>query len=201
VLVPVAPESLPPPPQPQHHRYDANGKAQEPSFEVKTYADNENHYGEPMGHPQAYGGKQTTHTATFSSATLKLASGHSISFFSYRISLPFLKFAPANFPQYPLPGIFTTVMVLLAMVWIAIFMIGLVELGNYLWKRRAATQAERDEGVSEGTFDEPEELVKMPMQVLVIPQSETDHDEEATLLSSGVESDSGSDLERDDYRF
>jgi hypothetical protein len=166
---------------------------------VKTYAtDNSNHYGELMGHPQAYNGKQAgeTQTATFSSATLKLASGHSISFFSYRISLPFLKFAPANLPQSPLPDIFTTVMVLLAMVWIAIFMIGLVEFGNYLWKRRAARQAERDEDMGE-RFDESEELVKVPMRVMVVPRVETDHDEEA----SGSESDSGSDLERDDYRF
>jgi hypothetical protein len=165
---------------------------------VKTYAtDNSNHYGELMGHSQAYNGKQAGETATFSSATLKLASGQSISFFSYRISLPFLKFAPANLPQYPLPDIFTTVMVLLAMVWIAIFMIGLVELGNYLWKRRAARQAERDEDMGE-RFDESEELVKVPMRVMVVPRVETDHDEEATLSS---ESDSGSDLERDDYRF
>lgn len=201
VLVPVAPDFLPAPPQPQHHRYDAKGRPQEPSFEVKTYTDNKNHYGEVMNHPQPYGVKQTSHTTTFSSATLKLASGHSISFFSYRISLPFLNFAPANFPQYPLPGIFTTVMVLLAMVWIAIFMIGLVELGNYLWKRRAARQAERDEYLSEASFDESEELIKVPMRVMVIPRPDANHDEEATLLSSGTESDSGSDSERDDYRF
>lgn len=199
VLVPVAPDSLPPPLQPEHHRHDAHGKPQEPSFEVKTYAD---HYGEIMGHPQSYRGKQTGETATFSSAKLKLASGHSISFFSYRIPLPFLKFAPANFPQYPLPGIFTTVMVLLAMVWIAIFMIGLVELGNYLWKRRAARQAEREGNMSEGLSEESEELIKVPMRVMVAPRVETDcRDEMAALLSSGSESDSGSDLERDDYRF
>ncbi|KAJ5126931.1 hypothetical protein N7448_007710, partial [Penicillium atrosanguineum] len=201
VLVPVAPDFLPRPPQPQHHRYDANGKPQEPSSEVKTYANNKNHYGEVMSHSQPHGEKQTSHTTAFSSATLKLASGYSISFFSYRISLPFLKFAPANFPQYPLPGIFTTVMVLLAMVWIAIFMIGLVELGNYLWKRRAARQAERDEYIRESSFDEPEELIKLPMRVMVIPRPDADHDEEAALLSIGSESDSSSDSERDDYRF
>ncbi|KAJ6120776.1 hypothetical protein N7523_005056 [Penicillium sp. IBT 18751x] len=201
VLVPVAPDSLPPPPQPQQHRYDANGMSQEPSFEIKTSADNEDHYGEVMKHSQSSSGKQTSHTTKFSSATLKLASGHSISFFSYRISLPFLKFAPANFPQYQLPGIFTTVMVLLAMVWIAIFMIALVELGNYLWKRRATRQADRDEFLSEASFDESEELIKVPMNVMVIPRPDLDHEEEATLLSSRSDSDSGSDSERDDYRF
>ncbi|KAJ5676908.1 uncharacterized protein N7477_002541 [Penicillium maclennaniae] len=201
VLVPVAPDSLPPPPQPQHHRYDANGMPQEPSFEMKPYADDEDHYGEVMKHPQPSSGKQTSHTTTFSSATLKLASGNSISFFSYRISLPFLKFAPANFPQYPLPRIFTTVMVLLAMVWIAIFMIGLVELGNYLWKRRATRQADRDEYLSEASIDESEELIKVQMNVMVLPRPDTDHEEEATSLSSRSDSDSGSDSERDDYRF
>lgn len=80
-------------------------------------------------------------------------------------------------------------------------MIGLVELGNYLWKRRAARQAERDEYLSEASFDESEELIKVPMRVMVIPRPDANHDEEATLLSSGTESDSGSDSERDDYRF
>lgn len=93
-------------------------------------------------------------------------------------------------------------MVLLAMVWIAIFMIGLVELGNYLWKRRVARQAEREGNMSEGLSEESEELTKVPMRVMVAPRVETDcRDEMATLLSSGSESDSGSDSERDDYRF
>jgi len=143
--------------------------------------------------PQAYG-KQGGETF---SSTFKL-TGHSISFFSYRISLPFLNFAPANFAQYPLPGIFTAVMVLLAMVWIAIFMIGLVELGNYLWKRRAR-QVEGGE-ISE-EVSKCEELVKLPVRVMVIPRPDMDGDEEAVLLSSWSESESGSDSERDDYRF
>lgn len=103
-------------------------------------------------------------TSTFSSAALKLASGHSISFFSYRIPLPFLKFAPSSFPFQP-PDVFTTVLVLLAMVWIAILMIALVEFGNYVWKRRRAERlAARYERVMRDEYPAADavELVKVP---------------------------------------
>lgn len=166
------------------------------------------HYGEILGHPQGQnndGPRQQKTTTAFSTASIKLASGHSISFFSYRISLPFLKFAPSSVPQLQLPGTFTTVMVLLAMVWIAILMIGLVEFGNYLWKRRGAASlaAECDEEVNEDSAAGSEELLKAPLRVVVVPgvSEGVYQDEDGALLSSPSESEDESEAERDDYRF
>ncbi|KAJ5161670.1 hypothetical protein N7492_007062 [Penicillium capsulatum] len=131
-------------------------------------------------------------------------SSHSISFFSYRISFPFLKFVPAPFPQLPLPGIFTTVMVLLALVWIAIVTIGLVELGNYVWQRRttARVAAETDQGMQENAPVGAGLLVKFPLDGMCTEMSgsrgATCSDVE-WMLSSGSDSDSEPDV--DDYRF
>lgn len=207
VLVPVAPASAQSHRNHHHQLQDIASQDSYPKVE-STAAHKMNHYGEVLGHPQAQTyGVHRHEASSFSTASLKLASGHSISFFSYRISLPFLKFAPGSFPQSQLPGIFTTVMVLLAMVWIAIIMIGLVEFGNYLWKRRRAARLalESDVDVHEGLAGGAVELTKMPMRVVVAPGRGTDgegsQDEEATLLSSGSESDSGSESSVDDYRF
>ncbi|KAJ5798810.1 uncharacterized protein N7503_006315 [Penicillium pulvis] len=101
------------------------------------------HYGEVLGHNKAKTGATGSHgqEPESSSSSLGLPSGDYISFFSYRISFPFLKFAPVSFAPFPLPGLFTTIMVLLALVWIAILTIGLVEVGNYLWSRGASFPA------------------------------------------------------------
>lgn len=207
VLVPVAPASAQSHRNHRHQLQSTSTQDSSPKIE-STAVHKMNHYGEVLGHPQAQTNDVHRHgSSSFSTASLKLASGHSISFFSYRISLPFLKFAPGAFPQSQLPGIFTTVMVLLAMVWIAIIMVALVEFGNYVWKRRRAARLalEYDVDVHEGLADGAVELTKMPMRALVAPGRGTDgegsQDEEATLLSSGSESDSGSESSVDDYRF
>lgn len=96
-------------------------------------------------------------------------------------------------------------MVLLAMVWIAILMIGLVEFGNYLWKRRGAASlaAECDEEVNEDSAAGSEELLKAPLRVVVVPgvSEGVYQDEDGALLSSPSESEDESEAERDDYRF
>lgn len=97
-------------------------------------------------------------------------------------------------------------MVLLAMVWIAIVMIGLVEFGNYLWKRRrmAVLAAECDQEMSGEPDAESMEMVKVPLRVVVGSSGasrDAHQDEDGALLSSASESEDGSDSERDDYRF
>lgn len=92
-------------------------------------------------------------------------------------------------------------MVLLALVWVAILIIGLVEVGNYLWNRGQAYQlaGESDEAEStDNSSGRPVELVKEPFQFLVIPRiprretiGQQDKDDE--LLPSGTESDTGFD--------
>lgn len=97
-------------------------------------------------------------------------------------------------------------MVLLAMVWIAIVMIGLVEFGNYLWrKRRAAVlAAEYDREMNDEPDAESMEMVKVPLRVVAGSSGasrDAYQDEEGALLSSASESEDGSESERDDYRF
>lgn len=96
-------------------------------------------------------------------------------------------------------------MVLLAMVWVAIVMIGLVEFGNYLWKRRrmAGLADESDQERSGEADAESLEMVKAPLRV-VVGSSGTSrgvYHEDSTLLSSASASEDGSESTRDDYRF
>lgn len=88
-------------------------------------------------------------------------------------------------------------MVLLALVWIAILTIGLVEVGNYLWNRGQASPLAGNEEVGSGddSVGRSVELVKEPFQVLVIPRSPRresvrQQNEDDELLSSSSESDS-----------
>ncbi|KAJ6109174.1 hypothetical protein N7486_001408 [Penicillium sp. IBT 16267x] len=157
------------------------------------------HFGEVLGHTKAKTGVTGFHRQgnDSSSPSLGLSSGNYISFVSYRISFPFLRFVPLSFPQFPLPDIFTTIMILLALVWIAILTVGLVEVGNFLWDRgRAAHLAdESNEVESDDAAGRSVELVKEPFQVLIIPrvprrEAVRHQDEDEDLLSSSSGSDS-----------
>jgi hypothetical protein len=142
-------------------------------------------------------------TESYSSSTLQISPGHYISFFSYRISFPFLKYAPKCLPRFPLPGIFTTVVLLLALVWIAILTIALVELGNYLWKKRRDTRlaTESDNIVCDSVLSGCEDE-KVPLRVMAVPGREGMEGCAASLMND-YNSDSGSDSEPDaeDYRI
>jgi hypothetical protein len=87
-------------------------------------------------------------------------------------------------------------MVLLALVWIAILTIGLVEVGNYIWTRgRVAPLVGEIEVESDDSTSRSVELMKNPFQVLVVPRipmHETVRypDEDDELLSSSSECDS-----------
>ncbi|KAJ5917389.1 hypothetical protein N7466_010943 [Penicillium verhagenii] len=162
-----------------------------------TSAPSTKHYGEMLGQPK----KEKSNF--IGSSSLDLSSGNYISFLSYRISFPFLKSAPVYFPQFPLPGIFTTIMLLLALVWIAILTIGLVEVGTYLWNRGQIAQlaGESDEMARDNSESRVDELIKAPLQVLVsprIPRCEVvRHQNENVLLSTNStrNSESGSEAE------
>ncbi|KAJ5717029.1 hypothetical protein N7488_002675 [Penicillium malachiteum] len=155
-------------------------------------------YGEIFGHANDKAGASGTNkevTQPLTSPSLRLATSHHLSFFSYRISFPFLKSAPMSLPQLPLPGIFTTIMILLALVWIAILTIGLVEVANYLWKRRrmAHVAADTDRLLNEDSSST--ELVKEPFQVLVVPRTprrlEQTQDENSVLVHNSSLEDDG----------
>lgn len=138
----------------------------------------------------------------YTSSTLQALPTHYISFFSYRISFPFLKFAPKCLPRLPLPGILTTVAVLLALIWVVILTIALVELGNYLWKKRQAARlaAEDDNNVSVYMSTTCEDG-KIPLSV--VAHGSGPEQTESYLDAESLDSDSNSDSEPDvdDYRI
>lgn len=103
-----------------------------------------------------------------------------------------------------------TVIVLLLMVWVAIFTIGLLELGNYLWKRRAEALGREDvQGLhseeGDASFDE---TMKVPLAIVIAPSENTRSRSVGEYgngflesVSSDYESDSGSGSDEDDYRI
>jgi hypothetical protein len=138
--------------------------------------------------------------------SLSCSSGHSVSFFTYRFSIPTLRLKTAGFCQYPLPGVLTTVIILLVMVWIAIFTIGLVELCNFIWSRRCQTVV-GNENRDEEQIVELDELLKMPMGVVPIPADESrvlsliQHEYEFLGFASSDSDSESSGSDEDDYRI
>lgn len=113
-------------------------------------------------------------------------------------------------PQYSLPGVFTTVIILLVMVWIAIFTIGLLELGSYLWRRRREGLARV--GAQRLHSQDPDvgldETMKVPLRIVIAPSESTrpqfvrEHGYEfLESVPSDYDSDSGSESDEDDYRI
>lgn len=98
------------------------------------------------------------------------SSGLTISAFSYRFSIPFptLRLQEAGLLGHPLSQNFATVIILIVLVWIAMFLIGLFELGNYLWSRPAQTVVENIDGNEEQDV-ELGELAKMPSSIVTVP--------------------------------
>lgn len=82
-------------------------------------------------------------------------------------------------------------------------MIGLVEFGNHLWKRkRAAKLVVECEGERNGDDENgSEELVKLSRTAASGTLRDASFDEDAALLSSSSESEDGSVVERGEYRF
>lgn len=201
VLVPVAPVApFTEPIHPEHnHAHDKQYDIYGESRHIVAMKINKSEQDYPASSSSGLQGQEDE-----MSSALNSSSSHSISFFSYRISFPFLKFAPVPFPQLPLPGIFMTVMVLLALVWIAIVTIGLVELGNYVWQRRmiARVANETDLSMEETPSASSGLLLKIPLDRVGLETvgagGEVCTDDESALSSV---SDSDSEPEVDDYRF
>lgn len=96
------------------------------------------------------------------------------------------------------------------MGWVAIFTIGLLELGNYLWRRRVEALGREDvQGrhsvEEEASFDE---TMKVPLTIVIAPSENTRPRDEGERgygflesVSSDYESDSGSESDEDDYRI
>ncbi|KAJ5985961.1 hypothetical protein N7499_007746 [Penicillium canescens] len=162
-------------PEQMHEYYDGQmqDKQEQKSTSINSiFEQRQNHYSELLSYLHAKNAlnKDPNHS-TPASFSLASSAGHSVSFFSYRFSLPTLGSSTATLPRYPLPGIFTMVIILLAMVWIAIFTIGLVELGSYLWARRREAQVD-DEEVEHGEEESVrlEDLKSVPFTVVFPPQ-------------------------------
>lgn len=197
VLVPVAPKSdyLP-------HGHDL-AAADNPDSDPQRLS---RHYGEYFSNQEKdIDGYFQPENESYTSSTVQILPVHYISFLSYRISFPFLKFAPKCLPRFPLPGIFTTVVLLLALVWIAIFTIALVELGNYMWqKRRAARCATESDNIVNGSLSEICENGKIPFDMLAVsgPERTEGCDDNASSISD-FNSESGTDSEPavEDYRI
>ncbi|KAJ5382389.1 hypothetical protein N7517_000300 [Penicillium concentricum] len=148
------------------------------------------------------------HTTLASSSYSSL--GYSSSFFTYRFSLPTLRSKTLTLWHYPLPGVFPTVIILLVMVWVSIFTIGLLELGNYLWRRRGQALVRESDQVmdSEERNEDADETMKIPLRIVIAPSESTrphsvgEHEYEfLESVYSDYESDSGSESDEDDYRM
>lgn len=91
-------------------------------------------------------------------------------------------------------------MIVLALVWIATLTIGLMEFGNYLWKRRRATRlaAATEVHIAQLRSEQFEGLDKIPMQSDIIPQA-TELVNEDPSSSFELDAEAASGL--DDYRI
>jgi hypothetical protein len=138
------------------------------------------------------------------------SSDHSTSSFASRFSFTTLRSKATTFPQYPLPEGLPTVIILLVMVWIVIFIIGLLELGDYLWRRRRETLAR--EGARHLHSQDPDvgldETMKVPLRIVIAPSESIrprcmgGHGYEfLESVPSDYDSDSGSESDEDDYRI
>ncbi|KAJ6181031.1 hypothetical protein N7519_011492 [Penicillium mononematosum] len=213
ILIPASTET----PDQIHKPYSQQtGEKQEDYSEDKESsldtldAQRQGHYNEILQYPHTDGAINNEHKYPAPAFFSHTSSSGWTSFFAYRFPFPTLRSEAVASPQYPLPRVFTTVIVLLVMVWVAIFTIGLLELGNYLWRRRAETLGRED---VQGRHSEEEdasfdETMKVPLTIVLAPSEDTrprDVGERGygflESVSSDYESDSGSESDEDDYRI
>ncbi|CAG7991224.1 unnamed protein product [Penicillium salamii] len=164
-------------------------------------SDRQNRYNEFLRNMHIKNAIHQEHGETTSMAFSASSSGHTVSFFAYRISIPTLRFNFSSLAGYPFPGVVTTVIILLVLVWIAIITIGLVELGNYIWIRRRQADIGDARGDEEQSV-ELDELTKIPISVVAIPsdRSLVANESEPVHHRPG-DSDVDSESDDDDYRI
>lgn len=201
VLIPVSPISVN-----SHEFYGYDDELGSDPINVVEVTNKK--YGQMLGHPKIPYDAIHGYESEFYSSAPRYSSGHYITFLSYRVSIPLMKFFPASFPAFALPGIFTTVIVLLALVWVAILAIGLVEFGNYLWNGHDEANETEQRSVEDGLDDDSDEyelsehseMSKLPLHPVEFPMLVAeDPDHEGSLLmssTSDLESESGVDNNR-----
>ncbi|KAJ5493813.1 hypothetical protein N7463_009900 [Penicillium fimorum] len=211
ILIPASPET----PEPMHKHYSEHtGEKgyQSPKDEsINTLAaQKQDHYGDILQYLYTKTTLNNEHKHTTPAYSSHSLLGYSSSFFTYRFSLPTLRSKTLTFSHYPLPGIFPTVIILLIMVWVSILTIGLLELGNYLWRRRGQALARESDRVldSEESNVHVDETMKIPLGIIVAPLETTlsrsvgEHEYEfLESIYSDYESDSGSESDEDEYRM
>ncbi|KAJ5826761.1 hypothetical protein N7447_003524 [Penicillium robsamsonii] len=211
ILIPASPGI----PEPMHKHYSQHtGEKEHQSPKDESIdalaAQRQDHYRDILQylHTKATLNKEHKHTTSAYSSHSLL--GYSSSFFTYRFSLPTLRSKTLTFSHYPLPGVFPTVIILLVMVWVSIFTIGLLELGNYLWRRRGQASVGESDRVleSEECNVHVDETMKIPLRIIVAPLESTrlrsvgEHEYEfLETIYSDYESDSGSESDEDEYRM
>ncbi|KAJ5421043.1 hypothetical protein N7465_003562 [Penicillium sp. CMV-2018d] len=211
ILIPASPEIPEPPNKPYDQAKEGRQQDHSPEDESPIHspaAQRQGHYNDILQylHTKNALNNEHKHTTPFSHSS----SGHSTSSFTYRLSFTTLRSKAMTFSQYPLPESFTTVIILLVMVWIAMFTIGLLELGNYLWRR--GREALAREGAQRLHSPDPDvgldETMKVPLRIVIAPSENTrprsveGHGYEfLESVASDYDSDSGSESDEDDYRI
>ncbi|KAJ5422803.1 hypothetical protein N7445_010911 [Penicillium cf. griseofulvum] len=213
ILIPTSAEI----PEQMHKHYSHHTEENEHYFSVDKQssinapaAQRQDHYSEILQYLHTKNTLHNVHKHATPASSSYSSSDYSTSFCIYRFSFPTLRSKAMIFPHYHLPGAFTTVIILLVMVWVAIFTIGLLELGNYLWRRRGQTLVMEGDRVpdSEERNVDLDETVKVPLRIIIAPSAGTrrlsvgEHGYESLeSIYSNSESNSGSESDEDDYRI
>ncbi|KAJ5516468.1 hypothetical protein N7527_008028 [Penicillium freii] len=214
ILIPASPEI----PEPTNKPYDQQREEKQQNHfpEDKESpinspaAQRQGHYNGILQYLHTKNALNNEHKHTTPAPFSHSSSGHSTSSFAYCFSFTTLRSKAMTFLQYPLPEVFTTMIILLVMVWIAMFTIGLLELGNYLWRRRREALAR--EGAQRLHSQDPDvgldERMKVPLRIVIAPsennppRSVGGHGYEfLESVASDYDSDSGSESDEDDYRI
>ncbi|KAJ5361272.1 hypothetical protein N7541_002116 [Penicillium brevicompactum] len=167
-------------------------------------ADRQHRYDEILRYMHIKNAAHQEHSDAAPKSSAFSSSGHTITLFTHRFSVPRLKLQMAGLRGYPIPGVFTTVVTLLVVVWIAIFTIGLVELCNYVWSRQSLAATRDPTCDDEGPSVELDELTKIPFSVVMISEEAQPGSPSSELGSLDVTSEfssTDSDPEEDDYRM
>lgn len=168
-------------------------------------ADRQHRYDEILRYMHVKNAAHQEHSDTAAHTPHFSSSGRTVTLFAHRFSIPALGLQTASLRGYSFPGGFTTVIILLVMVWIAMFTIGLVELVNYLRSRQGQAAVGDSNCDLEEQSVELDELAKIPLRVVVAFSDEAQPGfplEDHEYLDATTDypcSDSESD--EDDYRI
>lgn len=168
-------------------------------------ADRQHRYDEILRYMHVKNAAHQEHSDAAPKSSAFSSSGHTITLFTHRFSIPTLKSQMAGLRGYPIPGVFTTVVILLVVVWIAVFTIGIVELCNYVWSRQSLAATRDPICDDEGPSVELDELTKIPFSVVMFSSEEatpgSPSGEFGSLDVTSEFSNTDSESDEDDYRM